>query len=378
MVAPDGHPLEVNRPMVEMLGYTEEEVRIHVFSEFTFPLDVEPNLTLFRQALAGEIDRYHLEKRFIHKDGHLVWGHLSAGVVRDGGGQLLYLVGQVQDITKRKQAEEALRESEAHYRAVVSNFPQGIVLLFGEDLDVFADGPGLQDAGLTHAEVEGKTVWEAFPPDMATALAPKYRQALEGRFISFDLGHNQHTYHVQVVPIPHGDTPEGMAIIQDVTEQRRARDELERERTRAEVLGAIGREFRTLVEHSPDIISPSINLDVTYTSIRLAWTGSAWPRKSCLGKTFAELGILSAVHEPLTRALREVVATHAPGTTNVDVQPPDGHVRSLHVRFIPELADDGTLLSVLGIATDVTELAQAKACLARQASELESIFEAAG
>jgi PAS domain S-box-containing protein len=124
---PTGHPLEVNRPFAEMLGYSEAELRAKTFAEFTYPEDVEPNLTLFRQALAGEIDRYQVEKRYLHKEGHLIWVFLSAGVVRGPAGQPLYLVVQVQDITEHKRLEherEAARASELALREVNRHMEQ--------------------------------------------------------------------------------------------------------------------------------------------------------------------------------------------------------------------------------------------------------------
>jgi PAS domain S-box-containing protein len=89
-----------------MLGYTEEDLHALTFAEFTHPDDVEPNLTLFRQAMSGEIDRYELDKRYIHKQGHVVWGHVSTGVVRGPTGQALYVVGHIEDITERKRLEQ--------------------------------------------------------------------------------------------------------------------------------------------------------------------------------------------------------------------------------------------------------------------------------
>ncbi len=115
LVSIDGYPLQLNRPMVEMLGYTEEEARGRSFADFTYPDDMEPNLSLFRRAVAGEIDSYQLEKRFVHKQGHIVWGILSAGVVRDAAGNPLYLVGQLEDITARKRLEQ--EREEAHKEA---------------------------------------------------------------------------------------------------------------------------------------------------------------------------------------------------------------------------------------------------------------------
>jgi PAS domain S-box-containing protein len=113
LVSTDGRSLHVNRPLVEMLGYTEEELRTQPFADFTYPDDLEPNLTLFRQAVAGEIDSYRLEKRFVSKQGRIVWGIVSAGVVKDAAGKPLYLVGQIENITERKLLEQEREEARA-------------------------------------------------------------------------------------------------------------------------------------------------------------------------------------------------------------------------------------------------------------------------
>ncbi len=372
-----GHSLRVNRPLVEMLGYTEEELRSRAFADVMHPDDLDSNLGLFRHALAGEIESYHLEKRFIHKQGYVVWGLVSAGVVRDAMGQLLYIVGQVQDITTRKQAEEALRESEERYRVVASNFPHGAVLLFDEDLrHLFADGQGLPELGLSKASVEGKTIWEAFPDDLAVALAPRYEAALSGEHAAFDLVYAGHAYQMQILPIHYAGTMAGMAVMQDVTEQRRARDELERERTQAAYFSALSQEFRTLLDHSPDAITRfDRSLRLLYVNPR-GETALSIPESDRFGKTYAELGFPESVYRPWEHALREVIATGEPRAFDSEVTARDGQVRALHVRYIPEFAPDGSIESILGITSDITELRQAKALLAEQASQLEAIFEA--
>jgi PAS domain S-box-containing protein len=376
----DGHPLQVNRAMVEQLGYSEEELRTHTFADFTYPDDVDTNLEQFHRVLAGEIDHYHLEKRYIHRDGHCVWGHLSAGVVRDAVGRPLYLVGHVQDITRRKQAELALRASETQYRAVVQHLPQSAVLLFGEDMrHVFADGPALA-AGLALVEIEGRTVWEAFPTDLAAAFDPSYRAALAGQQVSFDLEHGQYTYHVDVVPmasftLSSSSVRAGMAVLQDVTEQRRARRELERQQTLAAWFGALSQEFRTLAEHSPDLIARFDGEGcLRYINpAGLAMLGST--PEECLGKTVAELGPRACVLGCWQRAL-DVFATGTTQTLDIEVAGADDWVRALRIRYIPEWADEHTVASVLGIATDLTELKQIEARLVEQANQLEAIFEA--
>ncbi|HEU5437766.1 MAG TPA: PAS domain S-box protein [Ktedonobacterales bacterium] len=113
LVDSSGHAIRVNQPLTAMLGYSEEELRSLTFADITYSDDVDANLTLFRRALAGEIDSYQMEKRFIHRQGHLVWGLLSAGIVRDTAGEVIYLVGHLEDITSRKQLEREREEARA-------------------------------------------------------------------------------------------------------------------------------------------------------------------------------------------------------------------------------------------------------------------------
>jgi PAS domain S-box-containing protein len=293
-------------------------------------------------------------------------------------------------VRERAEAVVDLRASEARSRAVVRHLPQTAVLLFdGERRHTFADGPGLRALGLTPQELEGRTVGEAFPHDLAAALAPQYDTALAGKAAELDVEREQHSYQIQVAPLPAdgeagpaasaasgargGRT--GMVVLRDVTARRRARTELERERTRSAGLAAQSWEFQTLAEHSPDFIA---RLD---PAGRLRYVNQAvaaevgLPAERLVGKSFGELGIPQDIAERWDEALRGVVATRLPRTFDAEVRAPDGQVRSLHTRYVPEVTEDGALQSVLGIATDVSALKQAEARLVEQAEELETIFE---
>ncbi len=76
--------------------------------------------------LAGEAHSGALEKRYLHRDGHVIWTHYSATLLRDEAGRPLYFIFHVQDVTARKQAEQALRESEARLRTVITHAPDDI------------------------------------------------------------------------------------------------------------------------------------------------------------------------------------------------------------------------------------------------------------
>ncbi|MDX2212341.1 MAG: PAS domain S-box protein [Oculatellaceae cyanobacterium bins.114] len=104
----DGQWLQVNPALCRIVGYSEAELLTMTSQSITYPDDLESNQYEVQQVLSGKIRFYHLEKRYFHKDGQLVWIALSVSLVRDAQGQPLYFVSLIQDITERKQAEEEI------------------------------------------------------------------------------------------------------------------------------------------------------------------------------------------------------------------------------------------------------------------------------
>lgn len=149
-------------------------------------------------------------------------------------------------VREREDAQAELEQSEQRYRAVVSNFPDGVVLLFGPDSRlVFADGQGLPQIGLSRESAEGKSLWEAFPAEVAAALAPRYEAALGGAHTAFDLSHAGRTYQTQVLSVSHTGAAVGMVVMQDVTEARRAELLAELDRAKTAFFSNVSHEFRT-------------------------------------------------------------------------------------------------------------------------------------
>ena len=121
IVSLEGYWLQVNRSLCQMLGYSEAELLATTFQDITHPEDLEIDLGYVRQMLAGEIPYYHLEKRYLHQQGHVVWIMLSVSLVRDSQDKPLYFIAQIQDITERKQAESALRENSQALQSFSTN-----------------------------------------------------------------------------------------------------------------------------------------------------------------------------------------------------------------------------------------------------------------
>jgi PAS domain S-box-containing protein len=117
-VAVDGRWLRFNRRLCEITGYGPDELAGLTFQEITHPDDLATDLALVRRLLDGRIPAYRLEKRYVRKDGTSVWVNLTVSLMREGSG-LRYFISIVEDITERKRAEEALRESNDRLQAAL-------------------------------------------------------------------------------------------------------------------------------------------------------------------------------------------------------------------------------------------------------------------
>lgn len=113
-VAPDGRCLDANPSLCQMFGYSREELLAIDVQTITHPDDLDRDLEYARQVLDGSIDTYTTEKRYFHKNGDIVWGELNVSLVRDEGGEPLFFISQIQNITQKKDLESRL-EHMAHH-----------------------------------------------------------------------------------------------------------------------------------------------------------------------------------------------------------------------------------------------------------------------
>jgi PAS domain S-box-containing protein len=117
--SPEKGWIEVNDRLCEMLGYSRDELVRMSWAEITHPDDMAADVAQFNRVLAGEIDEYTLDKRFIHRDGHVVFTHLALRCVRRPDGLVDYFVALLDDISWRKQAETELRQHRDHLEKLV-------------------------------------------------------------------------------------------------------------------------------------------------------------------------------------------------------------------------------------------------------------------
>ncbi|MEM1122659.1 MAG: PAS domain S-box protein [Bacteroidota bacterium] len=128
-VALDGSWIMVNKALLKMFGYSETELLQSDFQSITHPEDLDKDLALLEKTIAGQIDTYRMEKRYLHKSGHYVWGWLSVALLRDEKGEPIHFVSQIVDISERKAAEDELIQKEKLLQKIMKSAPIGMSLL---------------------------------------------------------------------------------------------------------------------------------------------------------------------------------------------------------------------------------------------------------
>jgi PAS domain S-box-containing protein len=122
----EGRWLKVPPTLCELLGYSEQELLGRRFDELTHPDDRDINLRQRSRLLRDEIKSFDLEKRYVRKDGGIVWVYINVSIVLDTNGIPVHFLSYIRDITRRKQAEQGLRESEERLQLALEAGGMGV------------------------------------------------------------------------------------------------------------------------------------------------------------------------------------------------------------------------------------------------------------
>jgi two-component system CheB/CheR fusion protein len=206
-----------------ILGYSTEALQGHSLWEFVHPDDLAPMRADARHLLGQPGASLITEYRYRHRDGSYRWLEGTTTNLLDDP-SVGALVANFRDTTERREAHAILSRSEALHRALVSNFPNGFVLLFdGAFRHIIAGGSGLALLGLTAEDLSGRTPWEALPPGMGQVFAPLYHVVMEGREGEAEFFFEDRAYALRATPVRNdaGDITAGLLIAHDLTERKR-------------------------------------------------------------------------------------------------------------------------------------------------------------
>ena len=160
ITTPQGRFLSANEAYCKMLGCTEEELRARDFASLTHPEDLALNLTLRDELLAGKRESFVMEKRYLQKSGGIVWIRASVSTTRTTAGEITSMIVVAEDITQRKLAENALRQSEERFRL--------LSMQLAKVLDCSLDVICSFDAGGTFLQVSAASekIWGYRPEEL--------------------------------------------------------------------------------------------------------------------------------------------------------------------------------------------------------------------
>ncbi|MCW8131489.1 MAG: PAS domain S-box protein [Planctomycetota bacterium] len=307
LIAPDGRWLRVNRAFCQMTGYSAEELCARTLQDITHPADLPHDLEQKQRLLAGEIDVFQVEKRYVHKDGRVVWGDQSVCLIRDGLGKPAHFISQIQNITERKRvaaellaSHEQVRKSEQTLQIALESAGLGVFELGAGASDFQGDERALGIFGLS-GRPDGKVpvdLWKAMlhPDDRPAAVA-----AMEGLFagtpralaeyrITRPDGTQRHVEaHAMVLKREDGSPAQIVGLVADITERKGA--SLEREKLLVD-LGERVKELRMLHAAARMLQNTGVPLQAILDEMASAIAGSYMHADCCEARI--EYGDLTA------------------------------------------------------------------------------------
>jgi two-component system sporulation sensor kinase A len=254
LVALNGRFLKANPAICSILGYSELELSTLTFQEITHPEDLVLNLQLTTELLAGKRDSYQMEKRYLHKDGRIVWSLLAVSLAQDEDSHSPFFISQIIDISDRKQAEIELREKErllhekdAHYRVsmmihleqvhelyrIISDHALDIITIASPEGVTRHISPAVRNLlGYEMDEIVGNRMMDLWHPDDLLALDERclLKNSDVDMFIC-RVRHKQGHYvwfetTVKMIRNEAGDVEKIVAVGRDITKRKQAEDEL--------------------------------------------------------------------------------------------------------------------------------------------------------
>jgi len=163
--------LQVNGKLCAMLGYLEDELKKRSFRDITHPEDVNMSNDNVQKAFQVEKDILHFEKRYLKKNGEVIWAEVSASLVCDEENNPLYFITHIIDITERRKVEERLNLERFHQQVILDASPTSIWFKDTRNNFIRVNKAAADIAGKQVSEVEGKSTDEIFPEESVKYFA---------------------------------------------------------------------------------------------------------------------------------------------------------------------------------------------------------------
>ncbi len=382
LLALDGKYRKVNSKFSEMVDYTKEELANLSCTDLTFPDDAAVADKVFADAVAGHPGVGTVEKRYVRKDGRVIWVEFSVSLVRNQKGQPDFLIANFNDVTERKQVEEAFKNEHILLRTLIDNLPNSIYVKDKNYRKTLANPANIRHTGMMkESDVLGKTDFDLYP----RVLAEKYfeddqRVIRDGQTIllteEYSIGPNGEMRWQLTSKIPLRDKSGAIVgligIGTDITERKRAQENERRER----IL------LKTLFDHLPasiwvkDLSYHRTAVNKAHISRTALFSGRpGLTEEDFIGKTdfniYDEdkareffLDDQTVIRDGKTILDREELVTDSKGERHWQL-----------VSKVPLVDQNGQITGLIGIVTDITRQKEAEEARERERILLRTIVE---
>jgi diguanylate cyclase (GGDEF)-like protein/PAS domain S-box-containing protein len=180
LVAPTGMFEMVNGAFCAMLGRDRDDLMSLTWQDLTHPDDLDVDLALVQELLDDERQTYRLRKRYLSRDGSVIWGDLSVSCMRNGDRSVRYFIGQIVDVTDETRAREALASSEERFRMLAENSSDIVFHLAPDNTYVWVS-PSVRDIlGWDPDDMVGRSGADYIHPDDFPAVVRSREHPLAG------------------------------------------------------------------------------------------------------------------------------------------------------------------------------------------------------
>ncbi len=276
---------DTNAMFCSILGYSADELGRLTFRDITHPEDIGRDVENIRRLDAGELPAYRTEKRYVRKDGRVVWGSVTVSLLHDSAGRAMHHLVMIEDITDRRRLEDSMRGSEQRYRSLVDNTTEGILLTAPDGRIFSANPPACRMLGRTEEEIirlgrDG--VVDRSDPRLEQGLETRARTGkFKGELTLVRSDGTKFPAEVSTAVFEQaGGERRTVMIISDISKRKSIE----------EALRASEEKFRRLFETSPEGVvlldTEGAIIDVNDAGLEL----NCWTRDGVAGRPFQDLG----------------------------------------------------------------------------------------
>jgi len=350
--------ISANPAYISILGYSEAELKTMTFKDITHPDDVNFDIPNIKRLIGQEIPVYKTEKRYIRKDGQVMWGSLTVTSNFNNKGEFLYNLAIVEDISDRKESYEKVLKSEERYREVIEQASDGIFISDEEGQYIEVNSAGCKLLGYTKEEILQKSLHDLTAKthetpirlnelrDGKSLLSERELIGKDGRHIPVEISAKQ---------LSNGNY---QGIVRDITERKRTENELRASEER----------YRTTLENMLEG-SQIIGFNWEYLFInRQAEIQNRRPKEEMLGKKYMD--IWPGIEETeVFRQIGKVLKDRIPYQMENQFVYPDGKVGWFNLSIQP--VQEGIFI----LSFDITERKLAEKSLKTSEFEFRSLAE---